>query len=118
MRRKLTLPVWPPVAMTMPFLASIAMSLPSAFTTTPRTLPSRTFGKPPHQPRAVAVAPWRDHFAWNVPFVGDEHPRRRRSVRRDDRLVDEGHAIVEQELERRHAFVSEGAHQVAVVVAA
>ena len=39
MRRKLTLPVWPPVAMTMPFLASMAMSLPSAWTTTPRTFP-------------------------------------------------------------------------------
>ena len=45
MRRKLTLPVWPPVAMTMPFFASMAMSRPSACTTMPRArppLPSRT----------------------------------------------------------------------------
>jgi hypothetical protein len=50
--------------------------------------------------------------------MGDEHPRHGRGVRRDDRLLDEGDAVVEQELKRRHAFVGEGAHQVAVVVAA
>ena len=46
-RRKLTLPVWPPVAITMPFLASMAMSRPSAFATMPRTrpLPSRTISR-------------------------------------------------------------------------
>ena len=140
MRRKLTLPVWPPVAMTMPFLASIAMSRPSAWTTTPRTLSAfaavahdlrhlvleqdlhallaRAFGQAANQPRAVAVAPRRDHLARDMPFVGDEHPRHGRGVRRDDRLLDEGDAVVEQELEGRHAFVGERANEIAVVVAA
>ena len=84
MRRKLTLPVWPPVAMTMPFLASIVMSLPSAWATMPSTraafavahdlrhlvleqdlhaLVARAFGEAAHQSRAVAVSPRRDHLA-------------------------------------------------------
>jgi hypothetical protein len=54
----------------------------------------------------------------DVPFVGDEHARHGRCVRRDDRLLDEGDAVVEQELEGRHALVGEGAHEIAVVVAA
>ena len=140
MRRKLTLPVWPPVAMTMPFLASMAMSRPSAcdhdavhpsafarvahdlrhlvLEQDLRALLARAFGETAHQPRAVAVAPRRDHLARDMPFVGDEHPRHGRGVRRDDRLLDEGDAVVEQELEGRHAFVGERAHQIAVVVAA
>ena len=79
---------------------------------------ARAFGETADQSRAVAIAPRRDHFARDVPFVGDEDPRHGRGVRRDDRLLDEGDAVVEQELEGRHAFVGEGAHQIAVVVAA
>ena len=83
-----------------------------------RALLARAFGETADQPRAVAVAPRRDHLARDVPFVGDEHPRHGRGVRRDDRLLDEGHAVVEQELEGRNAFIGERAHQIAVVVAA
>ncbi len=50
--------------------------------------------------------------------MGDEYPRDGRRVGRNDRLLDEGDAVVEQELEGRHAFIGEGAHQIAVVVAA
>ena len=111
MRRKFTLPVCPPVAMTTPFLASMAMSRPSVWAMMPRTRPAlalvahdlrhlvleqdlrallaRAFGEPADEARAVAVAPRRDHLAWDVPFVGDEDPRHRRSIRRDDRLLDE-----------------------------
>ena len=83
-----------------------------------RALLAGAFGETAHQSRAVAVAPRRDHFARDVPFVGDEDPRHGRGVRRDDRLFDEGDAVVEQELEGRDAFVGERAHEIAVVVAA
>src|SRR6187399_2967894 len=99
----------------MPFFASMATSFPSAFTTMPRTLPplggSRTICVISCLSRICAPfrralsARRRDHLARDVPLVGDEHPRHRCGVRRDDRLLDEGDTVVEQELERRHAFV-------------
>ncbi len=140
MRRKLTLPVCPPVGDddALPGFDGdvVAVRLcdnaqhPSALRPLAddlrhlvleqdlRALLSCTLGQPAHQARAVAVAPRRDHLAWDMPFVGDEHPRYGRGVGREDRLFDEGDAVIEQELERRNAFVGEGAHQVAVVVAA
>ena len=125
--------------MTMPFFASIRM-LPAVrpgddalhlaafavahdlfhlvFEQDLRALPARALGEAAHEPGAVSIAPRRDDLARNMPFVRDEHARHGRGVRRDDRLLDERHAVVEQELERRHALVGEGAHKIAVIVAA
>ncbi len=82
-----------------------------------RALLARALGEPPHKSRAVAVSSRRDDLFLDVPLVGDEGARHARSVRRRHRLVDEGDAVVEQELERRDALVGVLPHEIAVVVA-
>jgi hypothetical protein len=74
--------------------------------------------QPAHQAGAVAVAVRGDHLARDVPFVGDEDARNRRGVGRLDRLLDEGDAVLDQEVERRDVLVGKHAHQLAVVKAA
>ena len=136
MRRKLTLPVWPPVAMITPLRAAMltgVAAVDSGDAEHPagivllahdrrhlvleedlRALLARAFLQPAHQAGAVAVSPRRDHLARDVPFLGDEDAIDRRGIRRADRLLDELDAVLDQEIVGRDVLVGENAHQVAV----
>ena len=140
MRRNATLLVWPPVATSTPFFASIRTVRPSVVAVIPSTRPelglSRTMpanlcfrrifaplaradfssARTMPEPRLVGSAVMISLLIGHCTAGTLTRHRRRRTG--SGRLIGELHAVGDQELERGGVLVGEGAHEISVAVAA